>query len=152
MDEILSTMLDGDHRPPRRQPIACFLGHSELERLGSALDRRQQAHPLAAAAIRLLTLTGARLPEILHLRRDAIEDEDDEGTSVRLGDSKTVPRTIWFGPEAVQVIAALPRGSDPGRLFPRDLTADRLQAVWRGVREDTGLLGLRLHDFRHTFA
>ena len=138
-------------RNPRR-PIARYLGREELERLGSALDRRQEAHPLAIAAIRLLTLTGARLSEILHLQRDAIEDVDDEDCSVRLGDSKTGPRTIWFGPEAVQVVAALPRGSDPGRLFPRDLTVERLQAVWRGVREDAGLPGLRLHDCRHTFA
>ena len=61
------------------------------------MDRRHEAHPLAVAAIRLLTLTGARLSEILHLRRDAIEDGDDEDASVRLGDSKTGPRTIWFG-------------------------------------------------------
>ena len=107
---------------------------------------------MAVAAIRLLALTGARLSEILHLRRDAIEDVGNEGASVRLGDSKTGPRTIWFGPEAVQVVAALPRGSDPERLFPRDLTVERLQAVWRGVREDAGLPGLRLHDCRHTFA
>jgi len=52
----------------------------------------------------------------------------------------------------VQVTAALPRCSDPERLFPRDLTVDRLQAVWRGVREDAGLTGLRLHDCRHSFA
>ncbi|MDE2811711.1 MAG: integrase, partial [Gemmatimonadota bacterium] len=60
----------------------------------SALDRHWEAHPLAVAATRLLALTGARLSEILHLRRDAIEDVGDEGASVRLGDSKSGPLTI----------------------------------------------------------
>ena len=50
------------------------------------------------------------------------------------------------------MVAALPSGSEPERLFPRDLTVERPQAVWGGVREDAGLPGLRLHDCRHTFA
>ena len=38
---------------------------------------------------------------------DAIEDPNDDGA--RLDDTKTGPRTIWFGPEAARVAAALPR-------------------------------------------
>jgi len=107
---------------------------------------------MAVAAFRLLTLTGARLSEVLNLRWEEIGEPADAGASVRLEDSKTGPRTIWFGPEAVRLIAALPRAEGAARLFPEDLTPERLQAVWRGVREDAGLPRLRIHDCRHTFA
>ena len=138
-------------RNPRR-PVARFLGREELERLGGALDRHREAHPMAVAAIRLLTLTGARLSEVLNLRWDQIGEPGDAGVSVRLEDSKTGPRTLWFGPEAVRLVAALPRAAGATRLFPEALTPERLHAVWRGVREDAGLPRFRIHDCRHTFA
>ena len=138
-------------RNPRR-PVARFLGREELERLGGALDRHRDAHPMAVAAIRLLTLTGARLSEVLNLTWDQIGGPGGAGISVRLADTKTGPRTLWFGPEAVRLVAALPRAEGAVRLFPEALTPERLQAVWRGVREDAGLPRLRIHDCRHTFA
>ena len=46
------------------------------------------------AAIRLLTLTGARLSEIVHLKWDEVGDIDEDGASARLGDSKTGPKTV----------------------------------------------------------
>ena len=116
------------------------------------LDRHQAAHPWPVAAIRLLTLTGARVSEVLHLAWNAINDLGDEGASARLADSKTGPRTIWFGPEAARLLAALPRLDEHDRVFPEHLTAQRLQTFWRGVREDAGLPGLRLRDCRHTAA
>ena len=47
-------------RNPRR-PVARYLNHAELERLGTVLDRRREQHPWPVAAIRLLTLTGGSL-------------------------------------------------------------------------------------------
>ena len=138
-------------RNPRR-PVARYLDREELRRLGAALDRHQEAHPWPVAAIRLLTLTGARVSEVLHLAWSAIDDLDDDGASARLTDSKTGPRTIWFGPEAARLLAALPRRDDADRVFPETLTAARLHKFWRGVREDAGLPGLRLHDCRHSYA
>ncbi len=134
-----------------RRPVARYLDRNELHRLGTVLDRRQEADPWPVAAIRLLMLTGARVSEVLHLAWSAIDDLDDDGASARLGDSKTGPRTIWFGPEAARLLAALPRHDD-GRVFPEDLTAQRLRTFWRRVREDAGLPGLRLHDCRHSYA
>ena len=40
----------------------------ELERLGAVLDRHREEYPWHAAALRLLTFTGARLSEVLNLR------------------------------------------------------------------------------------
>ena len=138
-------------RNPRR-PVARYLDHAELERLGAVLDRHEEAHPWAVAALRLLTLTGARLSEILNLKWDEIGELGDEGASARIEDSKTGPRTIWLGPEAATLLAALPRPQGGQRMFPDTLTSARLYTFWVGVRGEAGLPGLRIHDCRHTWA
>ena len=135
-----------------RRPVARFLGRDELQRLGAVLDRHGDAHLWPVAAIRLLTLTGARLSEVLNLRWEEIGEPSADGASARLEDSKTGPRTLWFGPEAVAVLAALPREEGAARVFPEDLTAARLYTFWVGVRAAAGLHGVRLHDARHTYA
>ena len=166
--EILRAMLTaarqwgelGEHVPdacaniaknPRR-PVARFLGRDELERLGAVLDRHAADRPWPVAAIRLLTLTGARLSEALNLQWEQIGELSRDGTSARLGDSKTGPRTLWLGPEAVAILAALPRKEGAARVFPEDLTTSRLYTFWVGVREEAGLRGVRIHDARHTYA
>ena len=102
--------------------------------------------------IRLLTLTGARLSEVLNLRWDEIGDLSDEGSSARLTDSKTGPRTIWLGPDAAHLVARLPRDQRAERIFPESLTSGLLYRYWCDVREQAGLSGLRIHDCRHTWA
>ena len=100
----------------------------------------------------LLTLTGARLSEVLNLRWEEIGELSEDGASARLPDSKAGPRTLWFGPQAVKVLAALPRHEGDERVFPRDLTSARLYNFWCVVRQDAGLHGVRIHDARHTYA
>ena len=119
-----------------RRPVARHLGRAELERLGAVHDRHRTEHPWPVAGLRLLTLTGARLSEVLGLRWDKI---GEEGASVRLEDSKTGPRTVWLGPEAARVV-------------PEDPTSARLYSFWVGIREEAGLAGLCIHDARHTCA
>ncbi len=128
------------------------LDHAELERLGAVLERHREAHTWPVAAIRLLTLTSARLSEILNLRWDEIGELSEDGTSACLEDSKTGPRTAWLGPEAARLLAALPRSEAARRVFPEDLTPHRLYVFWIGIREEAGLPGLRIHDCRHTWA
>ncbi len=99
-----------------------------------------------------MTLTGARLSEILYLKWVEVGELDAGGASARLEDSKTGPRTVWLGPEAASVLAALPREEEATRVFPKNLTSSRLYTFWVGVREKTGLPGLRIHDCRHTWA
>ncbi len=135
-----------------RRPVARFLDRDQLQRLGAVLDRHAPDHPWPVAAIRLLTLTGARLSEVLHLRWEEIGELSPDGASARLEDSKTGPRTLWLGPEAVAVLAALPREEGAARVFPEELTTSRLYTFWVGVREAAGLHGVRLHDARHTYA
>ena len=135
-----------------RRPIARYLDHKELKRLGAVLDRHREEHPWPVVAIRMLTLTGARLSEILNLKWDEIGELGEDGTSVRLEDSKTGPRTIWFGPEAARLLSELPRSGGKERVFPEDLTSARLYTFWVGIQEEAALSGLRIHDCRHTWA
>ena len=135
-----------------RRPVARFLNREELERLGAALDRHRDEHPWQVAALRLLTLTGARLSEVLNLRWDEIGELSEDGASARLEDSKTGPHTVWLGPQAVRLLAALPRREEGARVFPDDLTSHRLHTFWCAIREQAGLSGLRIHDARHTWA
>ena len=102
-----------------RRPVARYLDRAELERLGAVLARRQEEHPRRVAAFRLLTLTGARLSEIVNLKWGEIGEIGEDGASARLEDSKTGPRTVWLGPEEASVLTALPRTTGEERGFPR---------------------------------
>jgi integrase len=157
----------------REQNRERFLTEPELLRLGDAIREAETAGierpeskskhapkkaenrvtaigPHAAAAIRLLIFTGARLREILNLKWDHV---DLQRGLLFLPDSKTGKKTIVLGGAALAVIETLPRvgkyviaGNDPDK--PR---AD-LQRPWALVSKRAGLEGLRLHDLRHSFA
>jgi integrase len=157
----------------REQVRERFLSESELLRLGEAIreaetvgipwikqskskhapkleNRTTNIGPHAAAALRLLIFTGARLREILDLRWDYV---DLQRGLLFLPDSKTGKKTIVLGAAALAVLENLPRvgkfviaGTDNDK--PR---AD-LQRPWALVSERADLAGLRLHDLRHSFA
>ncbi len=153
-----------------------FLSSEELERLGAAIfegettglpwrldpEKPQSKHLVrqenqrtilsrdVAAAFRLLILTGARLREILHLRW---ENVDLERGLLLLPDSKTGRKTIVLNKPTMGVLQSHDRqgpyvicGNDPNR--PR---AD-LKRPWELLCSRAGLVGVRIHDLRHTFA
>ncbi len=130
----------------RRRGRERFLGPDELRRLGAALDGYATRRPLAAAAVRLILLTGCRKSEISNLEWVFYR----EG-KLFLPDSKTGPRTIWLSAPARAVLDALPRirrevfpGSRARRL--------KLDHHWQAIRNAAGLGDVRLHDCRHTYA
>lgn len=104
----------------------------------------------AAAALRLLIFTGARLREILHLKWSEV---DLQRGLLFLPDSKTGRKTIVLGAAALTVLQDIRgsgvyviKGDDPAK--PR---AD-LKKPWALVSRHAGLEGVRLHDLRHSFA
>ena len=139
----------------RRRKLERFLTQQEFRRLGKAVAEMEAEGRLpapAAAALRLLMLTGCRINEILTLRW---EDVRLEASEVRLRDSKTGPRVVSLSPAASRVLAGLPRAEDnpwviagrrPGTRIPH------LTYYWRRVRERAGLEDVRIHDLRHSFA
>ena len=144
-----------------------FLSGQELARLGNALreaetigipwqvdttkptakhvpkekNRRTLIGKHAAAAIRLLIFTGARLREILHLRW---EDVDLERGLLALPDSKTGKKAIVLNAPAMTVLAGLPHvgayviaGQDAGT--EKEKPRADLNKPWRSVAKRAGL-------------
>jgi integrase len=146
-----------------------FLNDVELGRLGDAIRQAEtigiqrpassQKHapknpikigPHAAAAIRLLIFTGARLREILDLQWT---DVDLQRGLLFLRDSKTGKKTIVLGAAALAILEDLPH---VGSFVIAGNHAERprsdLQKPWALVSRHACLSGLRLHDLRHSFA
>ena len=132
-----------------------FLTREELYRLGQVLraapaERLASTH--AAAAIRLLVLTGCRRNEILGLRWDDLNFDTGE---MRLPDSKTGARMVPLTSAAADVLNGLARTPDNPWVFPGKKKGTRLVNIndsWDRVRTRAGLDGVRLHDLRHSFA
>jgi integrase len=113
-------------------------------------NRKTVIGPHAAAALRLLIFTGARLREILHLRW---ENVDFGRGLLLLPDSKTGRKTIILNAPALAILAELPRvgayviaGESP------DAPRADLKRPWQVVARHALLNGVRLHDLRHTYA
>jgi integrase len=153
-----------------------FLSHDEFARLGTALreaetvgisydidesrptakhaakpeNRRVVVAPDAVAAIRLLSLTGCRLREVLNVRW---EEVDFQRGLLLLPDSKTGRKAVVLGGAAVEVLRALPRVSNyvfPGADSAKPRTD--LKRPWKLITRRAGLVGLRIHDLRHSYA
>ena len=139
----------------RRHRRERFLTEEEFRRLGRTLDAREAegrvtAH--AAAALRLLMLTGCRCNEILTLRWDDVHLDANE---IRLRDSKTGPRVVPLSPAAARVLARLPRLPGNPWVIAGRRPGTRLSHIayyWYQVREPAGLDDVRIHDLRHSFA
>jgi integrase len=130
-----------------------FLTNEELGRLGDALTSFEASGgcPFAAAAIRLLALTGARLREVL----DARWSEVDLGRGmIFLPDSKTGHKPLYLSAAAQAVLAGLPRHEQNPHIIPGrgPKAKSALVKPWAFVRRAAGLPGVRLHDLRHSFA
>ena len=139
----------------RETPRERFLSANELARLGAALAEAEDTDtelPSVVAAIRLLVFTGARKSEILGLRW---RDVDTERGVLRLPDSKTGPKWVELNAPALEVLAGLGSG-EPDDYVLRGLKAGQhlvgLQGAWVRIRERAGILDVRLHDLRHSFA
>ena len=143
-------------RGVRPNPLARrtrFLSKEELGRLHRVLDacvRERRSRLPQADIIRLLLLTGCRLGEILHLRRDEVD-----GDTLRLRDSKTGPKAVYLSADAQRILARQPHAASP-YVFPSPRDAARPRSadlsLWKLARRRAGLDDVRLHDCRHTFA
>lgn len=131
-----------------------FLSKEEFARLADALDLEAQEAPIAAAAFRLLILTGCRLGEIQKLEWD---DVDYERSEIRIPEakSKTGSRTVYLSEQGVKVLQSIPRLADNPYVIhgrePGSYLTD-LQKPWRRVRKAAKIEDVRIHDLRHSFA
>lgn len=141
-------------RKPKPVSKERFLNAEELARLGAALsDSETEGENLyAVAAIRLLLFTGARKSEILTLKWEFV---DLQNNWLRLPDSKTGAKVVPLGAPAKQILENLPRIDGADYVFPSvkdDGPLVGLQKIWEGIRAKAKLDDVRLHDLRHSFA
>lgn len=120
-----------------------YLTDAELKALIGALETLSTVSCRVEARLLLLLLyTGARRDEIRTLKWQHLS-----GDYAYLPDSKTGQRVVYFTPQALTVLARIPRcrewviGPD---VNPRYL--------WASVLGDLKIKDLRIHDLRHAFA
>src|SRR6056297_3287351 len=132
-----------------------WLSDAELERLMGALD----AHPnqVAANAVRLQLMTGARVGEVLTSKWS--DFDLDRGVWVKPSHHTKQKRTehtpLSTGAVSLLGSMALTRLADNPHVFPgrkRGQPIKDLKCFWKSVTEAAGLEDYRLHDNRHTHA
>ncbi len=132
-----------------------YLTEDEYRRVGRALCELETESPMrarAAAAFRLLMLTGCRLTEILTLRWDDIDYKTGE---IRLRDAKTGARMVALTPATLRVLMAIRRVPSSPWVFTgsaRDTHLASLSKPWLRVRARAGIGDVRIHDLRHSYA
>lgn len=126
------------------------LNPDELARLGAALRDIDDLRPTAAAAVRLIALTGLRREEACGLRWREI---DPATSCLRLETTKTGRSLRPIGKAALNLLEALPQ-NDSEYVFPsRDgkASADLKKRI-AACFDAAGLADARAHDLRRTFA
>ena len=128
-----------------------FLDKNEIERLVEALVRDE--NQVAAKAILLLLLTGARRNEVTHARWEHV---DLKSSTLFVPLSKSgKPRYVLLNADAVEVLKSVPQLPGNPYVFPSPITGRpcaSLHFPWHRIRTEAELSDVRLHDLRHTFA
>lgn len=128
-----------------------FLAQDEVQRLLSALDTDENR--VASCAIKLLLLTGARRNEVTHAKWDYVNWEKRTLLVPRAKSGR--PRSIHLNSAALDLLRSMQRIDDNPYIFPSPVTgrpSPSLHFPWWRIRERAGLLDVRLHDLRHSFA
>lgn len=127
-----------------------YLTGDELVRLTAALAEHRDEQ--AANIIRMLLLTGARRGEVLAMRWADLDLT--AGIWTKPGSTtkqKTVHRVPLSAP-ARQLLAGIPQSGD--FVFPGRIEGHRVEikANWRSICKGAELVGVRIHDLRHSYA
>jgi integrase len=128
-----------------------FLTAEETKRLIVAIDADDNR--VAAQAIKLLLLTGARRNEITQAKWEHV---DWQRRTLLVPVSKSgKPRMIALNGAAIALLQSVPGVQGSEHIFPSPFSGHpfaQLFYPWDRIRRRAGLADLRLHDLRHSFA
>lgn len=128
-----------------------FLTPEETQRLIASINVDE--NKVAAQAIMLLLLTGARRNEITHAKWDYV---DWGKRTLLVPISKTGrPRSIALNGQALALLRSITPIPGNPYIFPSPVTgrpSASLHFPWARIRERALLDDVRLHDLRHSFA
>jgi integrase len=128
-----------------------FLTREETQRLVAAI--KADKNRVAADAIMLLLLTGARRSEITQAKWEYV---DWERRTLLVPISKSSrPRRIALNAAAIALLQSLPRTATDDYIFPSPFSGHAFASLfypWDRIRRRAGLVEVRLHDLRHSFA
>jgi site-specific recombinase XerD len=131
-----------------------FLNIDEIAKFGVALNASERAgeNATAAAAIRLLLLSGLRRTECLSLLKTAV---DHRMGCFRLADTKSGAQLRPAGKAALQVVEAQSTQSSTSWVFPAtngDGHFIGITKILKRVCQRAGLSHVTVHVLRHSFA
>ena len=128
-----------------------FLSEQEAEALVRSINIDE--NQIAARAIMLLLLTGARRNEITFAKWDYV---DWKNKTLLVPKSKSGRlRVIALNQSAIALLTATPRIEGNLFIFPSPISgrpSASLHFPWDRIRKRAGLADVRLHDLRHSFA
>jgi integrase len=132
-----------------------YLSVAELGPLAAALA----GHPrqIAANALRMLLLTGARSGEVLAMCWEEVERQPGVWIKPSAHTKQKSEHRVPLSPGARQLLADMRRYRKPGEtlVFPGRLPGQPLQDIhktWAACCATAGIEGVRIHDLRHSYA
>ncbi|MGU3656319.1 tyrosine-type recombinase/integrase [Methylobacterium fujisawaense] len=136
------------------QKMKRYLSAGEIRHLGKVMTQmeREGEHPTGLAAIRVMLLTGFRRMEVLAMRKEWVQPDDN---LVRFPDTKSGPQMRVAGDAAMIVLEAQALRSHSPYIFPADWGDGHFIGVVRvldRVCARAGLDEVTPHTLRHSFA
>jgi integrase len=132
-----------------------YLSAQELQRLSAALASYEDQ--VAANAIRLLLLTGARKNEVLTARWEDFDLEEGVWTKPGAATKQTKPHRVPLSAPALQILVTAADRTERGApwVFPGRILGQHrvnIKDDWATVCKAAGISAARIHDLRHTYA
>lgn len=142
----------GIKKLPEKTEVGKDFKPEQMQRLLAAFD--SEPNQKAATALRLLTFTGLRLREVLHLTWDRVNLEEGR---IYLDVTKAgKPRFVAINSVACEILAGIERHPTspyvlPGMTDPMK-PLHNINKAWHRALEKAKLGHARIHDLRHQFA
>lgn len=129
-----------------------YLSKAEIARLLDALEHHPQK--VSADAIRFMLLTGCRRGEALNASWDQFDLENRIWTKPAATTKQRKEHRVPYSTDVATILAVRRAETDSTSIFAGRLGTPLtdVKKTWEAVRKTAGIVDVRLHDLRHTYA